>query len=68
MEIHIPNSAFIGNIETFLRGFNADDRDSLKVSFHPKWVSVHPCVLAMTASLGLFAEKEADSLQQKFPK
>lgn len=54
MKIHIPNSAFIGNIETFLRGFNADDPDSLAVTFHQKWVSVHPCVLAMTASLGLF--------------
>jgi anti-sigma regulatory factor (Ser/Thr protein kinase) len=67
MEIHIPNSAFIGNIETFLRGFNADDPDSLKVSFHPKWVSVHPCVLAMTASLGLFCRERGGQPSAEIP-
>ena len=53
MQIHIPNSAFLGNIETFLQAYKPDDPDSLRVTFHPKWVSVHPFVLAMTAALAL---------------
>jgi anti-sigma regulatory factor (Ser/Thr protein kinase) len=67
MKIHIPNSAFIGNIETFLRGFNANDPDCLNVSFHPKWVSVHPCVLAMAASLGLFCRERGGQPSAEIP-
>lgn len=53
VELRLPNSAHLGNIEGFLRGFNPDGRtDELSLEFHPKWVSVHPAVLAMTATAG----------------
>lgn len=53
MKIHIPNSAFLGNIDPFLAGFDSSTPDSLEITANAKWVSVHPVVLAMIAALGL---------------
>lgn len=53
MRLHFPNSAFLGNIESFIRRFDPADPDVLEVSFNKKWISVHPVVLAMAAALGL---------------
>ena len=51
MKLHLPNSAFIGNIDSFLRGFVPSDPGSLTITSNPNWVSVHPLVLVMLASL-----------------
>lgn len=53
MKIHIPNSVWLGNIDHFIQGFEPDDSHSLELTFHPKWNSVHPMVLAMIAAIGL---------------
>ncbi len=53
MEIFFPNSAFLGNIESFLFKLNTKNRMILNVSFNQKWVSVHPVVLCMTAAISL---------------
>lgn len=53
MRINFPNSAFLGNLEAFLEGYDPREPNRLDISFHPEWVSVHPAVLAMAASLGL---------------
>lgn len=54
MDIHIPNSAFLGNIDgTFLRRFNPAEEGILHISANPKWIAIHPMALAMTAALGL---------------
>lgn len=53
MKINIPNSAFLGNIEPFIRSFDPSNPEELSVAFNQKWSSVHPVVLSMTASLGL---------------
>lgn len=53
MKIHIPNSAFLGNIDPFLKKFNPDTPESLEITANRKWVAVHPVVLAMVAALGL---------------
>jgi anti-sigma regulatory factor (Ser/Thr protein kinase) len=53
MKIHIPNSAFLGNIDPFLRGFNPALADTLEITANNKWISVHPVVLSMLAALGL---------------
>lgn len=54
MEIHIPNSAFLGNIDgTFLKRFNPSGTDSLHISTNQKWIAIHPMALSMTAALGL---------------
>ncbi len=58
MRIHIPNSAFLGNIDQFLRSFDNTQQDELQVTAHKEWVSVHPVVISMVAALGLSVPKE----------
>lgn len=53
MRIHLPNSAFLGNIDPFLNSFDNTNEQNLDITFNKKWVSVHPVVLSMIASLGL---------------
>ncbi|MFZ2975001.1 MAG: hypothetical protein WA055_00020 [Candidatus Moraniibacteriota bacterium] len=56
MKIHIPNSAFIGNIDPFLRGINFSDPKKLEITANENWISIHPVVLSMIAALGLTIE------------
>lgn len=53
MKIHLPNSAFLGNIDPFLKSFDPQDPKSLTITANKKWISVHPVVLSMIAGLGL---------------
>ena len=58
MKIHLPNSAFLGNIDAFLQTFDPSSPDSLEVTANQSWISVHPAVLAMVAALGLTVNPE----------
>ncbi|MBI4980116.1 ATP-binding protein [Candidatus Woesearchaeota archaeon] len=58
MKIHLPNSAFLGNIDPFLRGFNPQNRSKLEITANKKWISLHPMVLSMVAALGLSLKPE----------
>ena len=58
MKIHLPNSAFLGNIDPFLRGFDPSDPSTLEITANEKWISVHPAVIAMIAALGLTVEPD----------
>ncbi|MBL7694953.1 MAG: ATP-binding protein [Ferruginibacter sp.] len=51
MKIHIPNSAFLGNIEAFLNTFDPANESILEVTSNQKWISVHPIVISMIVSL-----------------
>ena len=51
MRIHLPNSAWLGNIDPFLRSIDLSEPHKLHVSAHKKWISVHPVVIAMIAAL-----------------
>lgn len=51
MRIHIPNSAFLGNIESFLNHFDPSDETRLDVSSNQNWISVHPIVISMAIAL-----------------
>ena len=53
MKIHLPNSAFLGNINAFIKNIDISTPDILEISSNNKWISVHPVVLCMVASLGL---------------
>lgn len=53
MKIHLPNSAFLGNLDAFIRGFDPSHPDSLTITSNDKWISVHPVVLSMVTALGL---------------
>jgi len=58
MKIHLPNSAFLGNIDPFFRGFDPLDPNSLEITANEKWISVHPVVLSMIAALGVSTKPE----------
>ncbi len=58
MKIHIPNSAFLGNIDPFFRGFDPASPESLTITANDKWIAVHPVVLSMIAALGLTLKPE----------
>ncbi len=53
MKIYLPNSAFLGNIDPFLRKFEPIDPSKLEISSNKKWISIHPIVLSMVGALGL---------------
>lgn len=53
MKVHIPNSAWLGNIDPFISSLDTQDDKVLRVTSHKKWISVHPVVLCMIAALGL---------------
>ncbi len=58
MKIHLPNSAFLGNIDPFLHSFDVQNPNILEITANKKWISLHPVVLAMVASLGLTVKPE----------
>ncbi len=58
MKIHIPNSAFLGNIDPFFRIFDPLDPSLLEITANEKWISVHPIVLSMIAALGVSRKPE----------
>jgi len=53
MKIHIPHSAWLNSIDTFLQEFDPSEPDKLKITFNKKWMSIHPMVLSMIAAIGL---------------
>jgi anti-sigma regulatory factor (Ser/Thr protein kinase) len=58
VKIHLPNSAFLGNIDPFIRGFDPASPENLEITANDKWISVHPAVLSMIAALGLTVKPE----------
>lgn len=68
MRIHLPNSAFLGNIDPFLKTIDLSKPDRLEITANKKWISIHPVVLCMVASLGLnikHAELKCEKLEAK---
>src|SRR3989344_7473908 len=59
MKINLPNSAFLGNIDPFLRKIDISNKKSLEITAHKQWISVHPVVLAMAAALGMTIHPES---------
>ncbi len=57
MKIHIPNSAFVGNIDPFLAAFDPSNPDILEITTNDKWIAVHPVVLCILAALGSSTKK-----------
>jgi anti-sigma regulatory factor (Ser/Thr protein kinase) len=58
MKIYIPNSAWLGNIDPFLRSFDGSEKEKLEITAHKQWISVHPLVLSMVAALGLSCDPD----------
>lgn len=53
MRIYLPNSAFIGNIDPFLRGIDFSDPNELQISANENWIAIHPVVLSLIAAVSL---------------
>ncbi len=53
MNIYLPNSAFLGNIDPFLKKIDFSNPATLKITANKRWISIHPVVLCMAAALGL---------------
>jgi anti-sigma regulatory factor (Ser/Thr protein kinase) len=56
MKIHLPNSAFLGNIDPFLKGFDPSNPAILEITANKSWISIHPVVLSFIAALGSTVE------------
>lgn len=64
MKLHIPNSAFLGNIDPFLKSFDPSRAEFLEITANDKWISVHPTVLSMIAALGVTVNPESIHCQK----
>lgn len=53
MKIHLSNYNYLRNFDVFLRGVDTSEPDKLEVTTNDKWISVHPAILTLIASLGL---------------
>src|SRR3989338_672925 len=53
MEVYLPNSAFLGNIDPFLKKIDLSKPTKLRITANKKWISIHPVVLCLVAALGL---------------
>ncbi|MDP1690039.1 MAG: ATP-binding protein [bacterium] len=52
MRVNLPNSAWLGNLDSFLRKFDPSNSRELNITANKKWISVHPVVLTMIAAIG----------------
>lgn len=52
MKIHLPNSAFLGNIDPFILGFDPSSANELIITANKRWISIHPVVLSLIGALG----------------
>lgn len=53
MGVHLPNSAFLGNIDSFFRSFDVSNPTELEITANKKWTSVHTVILSMIGAIGL---------------
>src|SRR3989344_1494659 len=67
MKLHIPNSAFLGNMDTFIRSYSPLSDNSLEITFNKSWMSVHPLVLSMTAALALQIKQNGGKIDAETP-
>jgi len=64
----VPNSAGLQNIEAFVRRLDTSDLSNLRVSFHDRWVAVHPVVLAAVACAGALVTQNGGKVSSEVPK
>ena len=58
MKIYLSNSDYLGNFNAFLSRLDLSDDSKLLIKTHPKWINVHPAVLAFVATLALKVGEE----------
>ena len=58
MRIYLSNSDWLGNIDGFFTRLDLSNPNELYIETHPKWISIHPAILTLTAALALKVGKE----------
>jgi hypothetical protein len=67
VEIYVPNSAGLQNLEAFIRRLDMTPNRDLEVSFHNKWVAVHPVVLATVACAAATVKHQGGRVKSHVP-
>jgi len=67
VEIHLPNSAHLQNIQGFIRKYDPTNPDFLQISGNPNYIHVHPFALAMAACAGEAAYERGVTAQGGIP-
>ncbi len=58
MEIYLSTNDYLRNFDRFVCGLSLNNSQKLHITSHPKWINVHPAVLAFTATLALTVGRE----------
>lgn len=58
MKLHFTNQGMLRNFGAFLDSVDLTNPHNLSITTNPKWTSVHPAVLTLTAALALRCGKE----------
>lgn len=53
MKIEIPYSSWLGNLEGVIKKIDTNDSTKLEIIFDEKWISLHPLVFTIIASVGI---------------
>jgi anti-sigma regulatory factor (Ser/Thr protein kinase) len=53
MKIYFSTSDYLRNFDRFINALDLADPETLHLTAHPRWVNVHPAILAFTATLAL---------------
>jgi anti-sigma regulatory factor (Ser/Thr protein kinase) len=64
MKIHLSNNDYLGNIGSFVDHLDMTDSSKLEITTNDKWISMHPAVLTLIASLGISIEPEKISFDE----
>lgn len=51
MKIHLSNSDYLRNFDSFLTTFDASEPSKIEITTHDKWVNIHPVILTIIAAL-----------------
>jgi hypothetical protein len=58
MKATLSNSDYLGNVYRFISNLDFNDEKIFTIYSHPKWVSVHPAILTIIASMAMKVGKE----------
>ena len=67
MKIYFSNQGNLRNFRSFVKSLDFTNPDSLEISTHNKWVTVHPANLVLTAALAMQIGKENVEIIGKIP-
>lgn len=58
MKVTLSNSDYLRNFDRFISSLNFSDPKHLRIYSHPKWINVHPAVLALIVAMAMRAGKQ----------